>query len=57
MTGGKVMLAMSRVSVEVETGLSLQSTTDWLIITPATVKPQTTTASQNSRENWRVVEM
>ena len=51
------MLAMSRVSVEVETGLSLQSTTDWLIITPATVKPQTTTASQNSRENWRVVEM
>ena len=57
MTGGKVILAMSRVSVEVETGLSLQSATDWLIIRPATLNPQTTTDTQNSRENWWVVEM
>ena len=57
MTGGKVILAMSRVSVEVETGLSLQSLTDWLIIRPATLNPRTTTTTQNSLENCLVVEM
>ena len=57
MTGGKVILAISRVSVEVEIGLSFQSHTDWLIISPATVKPQTTTATQKSLEKFRVVAM